>query len=126
MNKLNTSTKTAKICIRLSEDDKIFYQHFIRDLGYKSLSSFVLDRLKNMPIQNLTEKKMKFDGLRTLSKEVNAIGHNINQITKEVHIQLKEPNVLDRMYLEQLKEQLNRFDEKIKSFNKTCSSLILK
>lgn len=104
-------TKEGKLSMRITQADKIFYTNLSKKLGYKSLSDFILQRLKNIPIINYEVERYRWDAVRELSKEINAIGNNINQIAKEFNL-LKAGHSLSEEVIKKLSFELEFYEVK--------------
>lgn len=117
-------TKEGRLSMRITEADKIFYTNLSKKLGYKSLSDFILQRLKNIPIINYEVERYRWDSVRELSREINAIGKNINQITKEFNL-LKAGHSLSVEVIKKLSSELEFYEMKRTELLNVLSKTVL-
>ena len=66
--------------LSVREDEKLFLKEKAKELGYKSVSAFIVDSAKN---HFKIEVDMKI--YRELTKEINYIGKNVNSLIRKVN-----------------------------------------
>lgn len=78
--KLRENRKKERLEIQLFKDDKEFVKNKATELGYKTVSAFLIDSAK-------THFKLEVDMkvYRDLTKEINYIGKNINSLIRRIH-----------------------------------------
>ncbi|MGG0448599.1 hypothetical protein ABEZ87_31990 [Bacillus mycoides] len=78
--KLRENRKKERLEIQLFKDDKEFVKNKAEELGYKTVSAFLVDSAK-------THFKLEVDMkiYRDLTKEINYIGKNINSLIRRIH-----------------------------------------
>lgn len=76
--------KTAHLHLRVSEKQKEGILKKAK-LAKLTLTSFVLKSTEKVEIERLLEKEQKFLVGMEIGKEINKIGVNINQLTKQVN-----------------------------------------
>lgn len=78
--KLRENRKKERLEIQLFKDDKEFVKNKANELGYKTVSAFLIDSAKT---HFRLEVDMKV--YRDLTKEINYIGKNINSLIRRIH-----------------------------------------
>ncbi|OQR53177.1 hypothetical protein [Bacillus sp. CDB3] len=78
--KLRENRKKERLEIQLFKDDKEFVKNKATELGYKTVSAFLIDSAK-------THFKLEVDMkvYRDLTKEINYIGKNINSLIRRIN-----------------------------------------
>lgn len=76
--------KSACIIIRLSQEDKAYFKKQAKRYCI-TLTELMLRSLKNQTIKDYKVEQQTNLVLQNLTKEVNYIGHNINQATVALH-----------------------------------------
>ncbi|MCQ6305779.1 hypothetical protein [Bacillus cereus] len=78
--KLRGNRKKERLEIQLFKDDKEMIKNKAEELGYKTVSAFLIDSAK-------THFKLEVDMkvYRDLTKEINYIGKNINSLIRRIH-----------------------------------------
>jgi ribosomal 50S subunit-associated protein YjgA (DUF615 family) len=50
-----------------------------------SLTELIRLRLRDLPVPDRTEQQRRFEAIHALTREMQYIGHNINQVTVAIH-----------------------------------------
>jgi hypothetical protein len=82
------NNKTSWLHIRLSSDEKKIIQNIRKKTTCRNLSEYVRKILVDRPIVATYRNKSQDDMTReiaVLNYELNALGNNLNQITKRLH-----------------------------------------
>ncbi|EAF6865769.1 hypothetical protein AVK86_15265, partial [Listeria monocytogenes] len=72
--------KNKQLKLRLSEEDINYIKNKSEELGYKTVSAFVIDSAKNH-----FKIDMDMSIYRELTKEINYIGKNINSLVRRIN-----------------------------------------
>lgn len=118
--------KTEEIKFRVTEEEKEMIRKKAKDLGYNSMSAFLIDSAKDF-----FKIDLDLSYFRELSKEINYIGKNINNLvhyifTHKVYTDYDIEKILD--YQREIKNKLNKkYDHLLRLRRKyTSSNLSLK
>ncbi|HAO05684.1 MAG TPA: hypothetical protein DCQ50_01610 [Chryseobacterium sp.] len=108
--------------IRISLEDKEYIRKIVAQHGLDSISEFILLAIKSVPIQDKSFQREFIDNIKSLTRELNHIGNNINQAVTAIHImnlrhefnadELKRFNALMETYL-QRREELKPLFKKV-------------
>ena len=72
--------RKARIEIQLSEEQKEFIKNKAEELGYPTVSSFLIDSAKDFFIV-----RMDLSDYREIAKEINYVGKNINSLVRRIN-----------------------------------------
>lgn len=118
--------KTCNILIRVTEDEKEMIRQKSQELGYNSMSAFLIDSAKDF-----FKVDLDLTYFRELSKEINYIGKNINNLvhyifTHKIYTDYDLEQIQN--YQREIKNKLNKeYDHLLKLRRKyTSSNLSLK
>lgn len=92
------ANKTEKIELRVTEEDKAFIINKAKELGFKTTTAFLIDSAKTYFRLN-TDMSV----YRGLTKEINYIGHNINNVVRRMNTD----GFYTDMEIDQIKTKLN-------------------
>lgn len=90
--------KTKKIELRVTEEDKAFIINKAKKLGFKSTTAFLIDGARTYFRLNID-----MSVYRGLTKEINYIGHNINNVVRKMNTD----GFYTDMEIDQIKSKLN-------------------
>lgn len=76
-----------------------------------SMREIIEHLINKTPVENKREKRERFSAIHTLSKEINYIGKNINQITIAIR-QLNAGKKIPDGEFEMLVQELKKYNEK--------------
>lgn len=112
--------KTARMELRLTEEDKKFIGDKAIEYGYDSASSFLVDSAKNH-----FKLELDLSMYRELAKEINYIGKNINSLVRHIFtVGVYSENDLDTIKRNQeiISEKLNSEYDHLLNLRKKYSS----
>lgn len=101
------ATLEDAIIFRTSVNDKTNYIAKAVELGM-SLSELIHSLLKNIKLPDRQNEKQLFEALSQLTREINAIGNNINQVTVAIH-QIKNSQKMQLDEFEQFNFLLQQY-----------------
>jgi hypothetical protein len=78
------ANKTKRLYIRISEDDKNYFESLAKRRCI-TITELFLSAAKNVTVKDYRQEEERSRILQTLSKEINCVGHNINQATIVLH-----------------------------------------
>jgi hypothetical protein len=81
---MGISPKNTQINIRISEEDKATFRKMAEEKS-TSITELILSGLKGLPVRDYTHEKQFLQYLFNLTKELNYLGNNINQVTIAIH-----------------------------------------
>lgn len=94
---MNESNKTKWIHVRLSKEDYHTIHKKFEASIHRKLSDYIRRVLLQKPVV-IASRNVSLDdfmsGMITLRKELSAIGNNLNQVVRQVHILGANPEVL--------------------------------
>lgn len=112
----------TQLNIRISEEEKLKAEQTARKLGL-SLTDLIKIRLKNIQVKDYKQERELVNAIHSLFNQMNRIGLNINQVTKNIHL-LKADLKLPENELQQFNLLLSEYNESRKHlFNKIESIL---
>ncbi|MFP3721973.1 hypothetical protein SFC57_24080 [Niallia circulans] len=112
--------RTTYLQLSLEHEEKEFVKNKANELGYNSVSSFLIDSAKNH-----FKVELDLSSYRELAKEINYIGKNINNLIRHIFtVGVYSENDLDNIKQNQEKiiEKLNKDYEHLLSLRKKYSS----
>ena len=77
--------KTRRLSIRLEEQEFLRLKKLGLNRGM-TMTDIIHHRLRNLPIPDYTHERELFSHIQALTREMNHIGNNINQVTTNLHI----------------------------------------
>lgn len=77
---MNRKKKTEEIKVRVTKEEKDFIKKRSEELGYRSMTAFLIESAKNHFIVD-----MDLSEYRKLTKEINYIGKNINMLMRHIN-----------------------------------------
>ena len=82
---MTTSTKPTRHCIfRMPHDELEKVRRTARAHGI-TLTELIRLRLRDLPLPDRTVEQERFTSIHALTREMQHIGHNINQVTAAIH-----------------------------------------
>lgn len=105
---LKETKKDESISFRVTQADKLYYVSLAKKLGM-TVSDLIYRRLENLPIINMEFERYKWETIKELSREINYIGNNINQITKELHL-IQKGALIPSTQFTQLQQALKDYE----------------
>lgn len=112
--------RTTYLQLSLEHDEKDFVKNKANELGYNSVSAFLIDSAKNH-----FKVELDLSAYRELAKEINYIGKNINNLIRHIFtVGVYSENDLENIKQNQEKifEKLNKDYEHLLSLRKKYSS----
>lgn len=113
--KRNTEKKTEILPIRFTKGQKAKLKSISsgRDLPMAEVICKLID---NAPIPDQRESKERFAAIHTLSKEINYIGKNINQIAISLKLIITEKRIQD--------DEIKRLIIELRQYNKLRTEIV--
>lgn len=101
--------KSERMEIRLNPENKKILESIAKKFGVPK-SEVITSFIENQPLVDMNEKKERFAAINSLSKEINYIGKNINQITIALR-QIRSDNKIEDGEFRLIAVQLLRYNE---------------
>lgn len=101
--------KSERMEIRLNPQNKKILESIAKKFSVPK-SEVITSFIENQPLVDMNEKKERFAAINSLSKEINYIGKNINQITIALR-QIRSDNKIEDGEFRLIAEQLLRYNE---------------
>lgn len=77
--------KSRRLCIRMEEHEFLRLKKLGVSRGM-TMTDIIHYRLQNLPIPDYTHEQELFSHIQALTREMNHIGNNINQVTTNLHV----------------------------------------
>ena len=77
--------KSRRLSIRIEEQELLRLKKLALSRGM-TMTDIIVHRLHNLPVPDYTHEKELFGLIQGLTREMNHIGNNINQVTTNLHI----------------------------------------
>lgn len=77
--------KSRRLSIRMEEQEFLRLKKLGASRGM-TMTDIIHYRLQNLPIPDYTHERELFSHIQALTREMNHIGNNINQVTANLHI----------------------------------------
>jgi len=77
--------KSRRLSIRIEEQELLRVKKLALSRGM-TMTDIIMHRLNNLPVPDYTHEKELFGLIEGLTREMNHIGNNINQVTTNLHI----------------------------------------
>jgi hypothetical protein len=116
--------KEAQLHIRVTKEYKAVIKALAKEKDI-SITELTLSALKGQPLRDYTQEKQFLQYLLGLTKELNYIGHNINQVTIAIH-QINNGHKIPGHELEQFNALMQQYIESRDTLSKQFAELFFK
>tara|TARA_Y100000782_G_C10168318_1_gene258613 strand:+ start:180 stop:728 length:549 start_codon:yes stop_codon:yes gene_type:complete len=113
VNKLSLGLKDSYLTTRLNSSEKKAYEARSNEYGFVNKNSLVMKLIREEINRMPDLKKEELSALRESTKQLLAIGRNLNQIAKKMNSENYEGNTVTLKYLETIAEYVENLETRI-------------
>ncbi len=107
---INKGKKSERLVMRLTIENKERISNIARANGV-TMAEIVTRLIENLPLIDRKEKRERFAAINGLSREINYIGKNINQITIALR-QIRADKKIEDGEFKLIEDELIKYDDK--------------